>query len=148
MFLKENSKVKRSSRFFSEKNKLFKITWDQLFLSSQTNCSPTQNLIGWPFGGFHSSSPCWVDRSPKMSLLLLLKACSNLRGKSDRIARVTFRGMLWRNFVRLWAVNGFERFLRLLVWRKRSLDGSLGGQLECAKFLLRLSLFLSGFRIF
>ena len=100
------------------------------FLAKPT-VSPTRNLIGWRYAGsrvLHSSSPCWVDRSPKMSLLLLLKACSNLRGKSDRIARVTFRGMLWKNFVILWAVNGFERFLRLLVWRKRSLDGSLRGR--------------------
>ena len=28
-----------------------------------------------------------------MALILLLKTCENLRGRVDRIARVTFRGM-------------------------------------------------------
>lgn len=34
-----------------------------------------------------------------MSLLLLLKTCSNLRGKSDRVARVTFRGVTYQTSV-------------------------------------------------
>ncbi|KAJ7387026.1 plasma membrane repair [Desmophyllum pertusum] len=34
-----------------------------------------------------------------MSLLLLLKTCSNLRGRSDRIARVTFRGVTYQTSV-------------------------------------------------
>ncbi|XP_067033730.1 otoferlin-like isoform X2 [Acropora muricata] len=34
-----------------------------------------------------------------MSLFLLLKTCSNLRGKSDRVARVTFRGVTYQTSV-------------------------------------------------
>lgn len=114
---KEISRRRFYLGFFWGQDELFKI---ERMRKSKINYSLLNQLFpyarsDWSVHLWQKSSPshfpspcCGVDGSPKMSLLLLLKTCSNLRGRSDRIARVTFRGMLLRNFLELAAVNGLN----------------------------------------
>lgn len=108
--------------FHREENELFKIErmrklkinyskLNQLFFSARSDWSAQQWQKSSPS---HFPSPCCgVEGSPKMSLLLLLKTCSNLRGRSDRIARVTFRGMFLRNFLDSEAVSVLSALWRV-----------------------------------